>query len=53
MEPSTTEGCHAEAFVPERASAERLPWPVAAMAIAGLAGTLWAVVGLLAVQIFT
>ncbi|HEV7268364.1 MAG TPA: hypothetical protein VGN83_26185 [Falsiroseomonas sp.] len=53
MDQSTAERCNAELFLPQGTAIERLPWPAAVLTIAGLAGTLWAVIGLLAVRLFT
>jgi hypothetical protein len=53
MDPSTAERCNAELFLPKGEAFQRLPWPAAVLTIAGLAGTLWAVLGLVAVRLFT
>ncbi|WP_372620657.1 hypothetical protein [Falsiroseomonas sp.] len=53
MEQSTADRCNAELFLPQGEAIQRLPWPAAVLTIVGLAGTLWAMVGLMAVRLFT
>jgi hypothetical protein len=53
MDPSTTERSKAEIFPRGHAAADRLPWPVAVATIAGLAGSAWAIVWLVFLNVLT